>query len=300
MSKISDLTDKELAKIISQSNSLSDALINIGYRTGKGGTPKTELKNRIIKLNLPTDHFYENTRQSKSKIKSINKTRLQQIINESQTWSEVLYKLGYNAISGDLVKNLKEYTKQNNINTKALSNPYHKNKLNKKLSHEEVFTQNAKCDRTVLKKHLIQIGRTPNKCEICGMKPIWNGKPLTLTLDHINGINNDNRLNNLRWICPNCDSQTPTYKGRNVKHEKLPKYKCKHCGRPITSQATLCPKCNAASQRKVEWPSKNQLIEDIKSMPMTKVGKKYGVSDNAIRKWCKTYGINYKAIKNNL
>lgn len=47
------------------------------------------------------------------------------------------------------------------------------------------------------------------------MGPSWNGQPLVLQLEHKNGINNDNRLENLAFICPNCHSQTPTYAGRN-------------------------------------------------------------------------------------
>jgi 5-methylcytosine-specific restriction endonuclease McrA len=52
---------------------------------------------------------------------------------------------------------------------------------------------------------------------LCGQQPMWNGKQLVLILDHINGINNDNRLENLRLLCPNCNSQTPTFAGRNAR-----------------------------------------------------------------------------------
>ena len=57
-------------------------------------------------------------------------------------------------------------------------------------------------------------------CEICKCKNTWNDKPLTMILDHKNGDNHDNRIGNLRWICPNCDSQLPTYAGRNLKASK--------------------------------------------------------------------------------
>lgn len=50
------------------------------------------------------------------------------------------------------------------------------------------------------------------------MLPTWNGKPLILTLDHRNGISNDHRLENLRWLCPNCNSQTETFCGRRKKY----------------------------------------------------------------------------------
>ena len=63
--------------------------------------------------------------------------------------------------------------------------------------------------RTIIKENLL-----PYKCAICGNTE-WNGKTLSLELDHINGINNDNRLENLRFLCPNCHSQTTTYGSRN-------------------------------------------------------------------------------------
>lgn len=63
-----------------------------------------------------------------------------------------------------------------------------------------------------------------NKCDICGCEPIHNGKPLVFVLDHINGDASDNRRENLRMICPNCDSQLDTFKSKN-KHSTRTYYK---------------------------------------------------------------------------
>jgi endogenous inhibitor of DNA gyrase (YacG/DUF329 family) len=53
------------------------------------------------------------------------------------------------------------------------------------------------------------------RCAICGTEPIWNGAPMTLVLDHVDGDSTNNRRDNLRMVCPNCDSQLPTFKARN-------------------------------------------------------------------------------------
>jgi hypothetical protein len=63
-------------------------------------------------------------------------------------------------------------------------------------------------------KRYIQETLGPN-CSVCGLLPEWNNQPLTMILDHINGVPNDWRICNLRLVCHNCDSQLPTYKSKN-------------------------------------------------------------------------------------
>lgn len=70
--------------------------------------------------------------------------------------------------------------------------------------------------RTLLRDRLVREGFLEFKCAFCGID-FWRGQPLSLELDHINGNKHDNRLENLRILCPNCHSQTETYSGRNVK-----------------------------------------------------------------------------------
>ena len=68
-----------------------------------------------------------------------------------------------------------------------------------------------------LKKRLIKESIKENKCDICGITD-WNGKPLSMRLDHLDGNSHNHKLENLKMICPNCDSQTETYCGRNKTH----------------------------------------------------------------------------------
>lgn len=81
--------------------------------------------------------------------------------------------------------------------------------------YQEILVENSTYRRASLRKRLIRDKLIPYECSECGLGPIWQGKPMPLILDHINGINNDNRLENMRFVCSNCDTQLPTYKSKN-------------------------------------------------------------------------------------
>lgn len=68
-----------------------------------------------------------------------------------------------------------------------------------------------------LKIRLLRAGLLTEACAVCGAPPYWNGRDLVLRLDHMDGDNRNFALSNLRLVCPNCDSQLPTYCGRNTK-----------------------------------------------------------------------------------
>lgn len=81
---------------------------------------------------------------------------------------------------------------------------------------EEILVENSTyTNRWRLKIRLLRANLIDNICYKCGLEPKWNGEPLSLQIDHINGKSNDNRLCNLRMLCPNCHSQTPNFAGRN-------------------------------------------------------------------------------------
>ena len=95
------------------------------------------------------------------------------------------------------------------------------NKYGPKKSNQEVFVENSSHPRHRVKERIIKQELLPYECSICSMPPEWLGKPMSLVLDHINGVNNDNRIENLRFVCHNCDSQLPTYKSRNRKSDRV-------------------------------------------------------------------------------
>jgi hypothetical protein len=77
-------------------------------------------------------------------------------------------------------------------------------------------------DTKTLKKYLFEF--RGELCELCGQGPVWNGKPLTLQIDHIDGNSDNNALSNVRVLCLHCHSQTDTFTGRNHKNTKRNSY----------------------------------------------------------------------------
>jgi hypothetical protein len=129
------------------------------------------------------------------------------------------------------------------------------------------------------------------KCEICEIGSSWNNKPLVLQLDHINGINNDNRLENLRLLCPNCHSQTDTFSG---KHKR--KNRCLDCDKAIRWDSKRCVICERTyrigDSKEIFEINPNDLQKLIWEMPMIKIAEIYNCSDKTIAKKIKKYNLN--------
>lgn len=90
----------------------------------------------------------------------------------------------------------------------------------KKYSNKEVFIKNSYYPRHRLKERIINENLIKYECDICKNVGIHNNKKLVLQLDHKNGVNNDNTIENLRFLCPNCHSQTDNYAGKASKGKR--------------------------------------------------------------------------------
>jgi hypothetical protein len=154
-----------------------------------------------------------------------------------------------------------------------------------KLPNEKIFIEHSTYNSgNKIKDRLYDGGLKKRECEKCGQNENWNGEYMSLILDHINGIHDDNRLENLRILCPNCNATLPTHCRGNKKLKKQQQNDVS-----LTENKTNHYKKISYSQRKVKRPEYIELKEDIKNLGYLATGRKYGVSDNAIRKWIKFY-----------
>ena len=232
---------------------------------------------------------------SKALIDQYSKEELEQIVKESFSIKEVIDKLGYATHSGSNNNTVKSRIEKYNIDISHFTSV-----RGIERNPENVFIKDSTASQKVLRTWYLKGKYTEYKCSICGMEPMWQGKELTLILDHINGINNDDRLENLRWVCPNCNQQLDTTNGKNIrklekKSFEKTKYFCEDCGIEIKSKtAKKCPICAAKANRKTDRPDRETLKHLIRTVPFTTIGSQYGVSDNAIKKWCDSYNLPRK------
>lgn len=135
-------------------------------------------------------------------------------INSSTTITEVSEKLGHarSTISKLIIRN--------NIDVSHFQRSSYRPSTAEAIlvKHNRTTRNNQNVKALVLRENLLDY-----VCSGCGQGPEWNNKPLTLDLDHINGDWQDDRLENLRFLCPNCHSQTDTWKGAKTKGLKKKK-----------------------------------------------------------------------------
>jgi len=226
-------------------------------------------------------------------IDKYTKEELELIVKNSFSFAEVIQKLGYTTSSGSNHKTVYKRIEQYNISTK-----HFKTTKQRKLTESDIFVENSTVTRAVARRWYKKNNYTAYECSICGLKPFWQNKPLTLILDHINGKNNDHSFENLRWVCPNCNQQLETTNGKNRKILEKVNH-CKNCGCIIQKKSTYCRKCctQKIKKKKNEQTLKkynlnrNELKNLIRTQSFTNIGKMFSVTDNMIRKLCDKFNL---------
>jgi hypothetical protein len=235
-----------------------------------------------------------------------SKENIIKLVNSSKTYVDVIRKIGLTENAGNY-KTIKKYISKYNIDISHFD-PYHYQKndsTNTKKPLSEILTRNSTYKSDKLKGRLFSEGVKSEVCEECGIGNEWNNRKLVLQIDHIDGNPTNNELENLRILCPNCHSQTETF-GGNHKNGKVLRCSNELCDNTFYRSSSRIYKNNYCSikcshthksmkgdigieRRIVDRPPYIQLKEEIETYGYLATGRKYGVSDNAIRKWIRYY-----------
>lgn len=202
-----------LRQVVKESFSIAEALRKLNV-SEVARSNANNLKHSFEKFNIDHSHFRsQNTHQW-------TKENLEPLVKNNLCLSDILLDMGLSSRSGNYTT-LKGKIEQYKIDTSHFD-PVKAGQIKKiergegPIPLNEILEGKHPTYKTYhLKKRLLDSGIKQPVCEECGLKGIWNGKPIQHELDHINGVSTDHRLENLRLLCPNCHSQTPTFKGKN-------------------------------------------------------------------------------------
>ena len=161
-------------------------------------------------------------RKKRSILWKISTQALQELVSRSKTITEVLNHFGMRSEGGNSLT-LKGRLIFDKIDFSHIPQGRGSGKGLKRGGAGEydyglIFCKDSGVARITVKRRIIKDKLLPYKCSLCPVDNIWNNKELSLVLDHINGIHNDHRLENLRFVCPNCNSQLDTHCSKNNKH----------------------------------------------------------------------------------
>lgn len=230
------------------------------------------------------------TRRKRNPIWFIARNDLVTIVAQSTTLSAVLRHFGL-MTEGAYHDILKTRLKREGIDISHISlgaghnkgKPGKRQAMSKEDALKLIFVENSPKSRIMAKSYIRRYNLIPYSCE-CGNEGEWRGKKLSLQLDHVNGVPNDHQLENMRWICPNCHSQTETFAGRANRVERPP--------RPSEVDPLGYRKRPNPKLRRFIRPSRDTLSSLVWSKPLEAIAEECGASSgNTIKKWCRQMGI---------
>jgi Zn finger protein HypA/HybF involved in hydrogenase expression len=238
---------------------------------------------------------------AKTKLRKYTEAQFKEAVRTSFSIYQTMTKLGVCA-QGSAYRSFKEAVKDWKVDTTHFTGMlWSKGRaLPPKRVLSEYLSNKFKIGSHVLRLRLIKEGIFKAECSKC-LNSDWNGQPIALELEHINGDHDDNTLTNLTLLCPNCHAQTATYCGKNKKpgKVKVPFIRpvvaiktCLDCGIKVDRKAIRCRSCSgkqkAVDQREsgklITWPDLPMLVELVKELGYRQTGKRLGVSDNTVRR----------------
>lgn len=153
-------------------------------------------------------------------IPNLSKEELQLIVKSCLNYSDVMRALGYKHTNHQ--DTLRKYIKLYNIDVSHFTKKFAEKDFPEIYSNDEIFRKNSawRSNTSSLKKRILKYNLLEYKCSLCGNEGYWNNKPLVLQLDHIDGDRTNNEITNLRFLCPNCHTQTDTYANKRGSYHK--------------------------------------------------------------------------------
>ncbi|MEX3099611.1 MULTISPECIES: HNH endonuclease signature motif containing protein [unclassified Streptomyces] len=179
-------------------------------RLGVAGTTRSYIRQRMKKLGVDVSHFERD---------GVKWTRdvLAEAVAASTTMREVLRRLGLEVVGGHHT-HISRKVKAYGIDTSHFQAPSRRGERRRSRSPEALLVEqppdSARRVQSDRLRWAMSVSGIPEQCAFCGIEAVWLGEPLPLEVDHISGDWRDNRIGNLRFLCPNCHSTTDSYRGR--------------------------------------------------------------------------------------